>query len=177
MSQPPIEPPDEPPGGSSVPEPEPPEGQSTPGTPPPPPPPPPAGEPWSSEPPPQGTSGGYPPPPPSGYPPPPPAGGPGMPYAPGFPPPGAFPLGAAKPHRAGLVLGLGIASILCCGPLGILAYVFGKQDMEQMDAGTMDPTGRSTTNAGRILGIVGIVLMAVQFVWVLIAVGSGTSGL
>jgi hypothetical protein len=35
----------------------------------------------------------------------------------------------------------------------------GNNDLKEMDAGTMDPSGRSTTNAGRICGIIGTILM------------------
>ena len=90
-------------------------------------------------------------------------------YPPAFPPgPGAA-SGAAsglKPHRATLILVLGIVGLLCCGPVGIAAYLFGKNDLAEMDAGVMDPTGRSTTNVGRILGIVAMVFLVLQFIYV-----------
>jgi hypothetical protein len=37
----------------------------------------------------------------------------------------------------------------------------GSGDLKEMDAGTMDPSGRSITNAGRICGIVGTILLIV----------------
>jgi hypothetical protein len=64
------------------------------------------------------------------------------------------------------VLGLAIAGILCCGPLAIVAFFLGRNDLAEMDAGRMDPSGRSTTNAGRIVGLVAIVLFVVQLVFV-----------
>ena len=73
-------------------------------------------------------------------------------YPPAFPPGPGGAYGAAaglKPHRATLVLGLGIVGLLCCGPLGIVAYIFGKNDLAEMDAGVMDPSGRGTTNVGQ----------------------------
>lgn len=73
-------------------------------------------------------------------------------------------MGGLRPHRAALILGLGIAGILCCGPLGIAALIMGNQDLAEMDAGRMDPSGRSTTNIGRILGIVAIVLWLLYFI-------------
>jgi hypothetical protein len=65
-----------------------------------------------------------------------------------------------KPHRGTLILVLGILGLVVCGPLGIAAWVMGNGDMKEMDAGTMDPSGRSTTNGGRICGIVATALMA-----------------
>ena len=35
----------------------------------------------------------------------------------------------------------------------------GSNDLREMDAGTMDPSGRSTTNAGRICGIIAVILL------------------
>jgi hypothetical protein len=72
-----------------------------------------------------------------------------------------------------LILGLGIVGLLCCGPLGIVAYIFGKNDLAEMDAGVMDPSGRGTTNVGRILGIVAIVFLVIQLIYIVIAVATG----
>jgi hypothetical protein len=59
------------------------------------------------------------------------------------------------PHRGGLVLALGILGIVACFICGIVAWVMGNGDLKAMDNGTMDPSGRSITNAGRICGIIG----------------------
>lgn len=64
-----------------------------------------------------------------------------------------------KPHRGTLILVLGILGIVICGFLGIPAWIMGKSDLADMDAGQMDPSGRSVTNAGRICGIIGTVLL------------------
>ena len=69
-----------------------------------------------------------------------------------------------KPHRGTLILVLGILSIVLCGPLGIFAWIMGGSDLKEMDAGTMDPSGRDTTKAGRICGIIGTVFLLVQIV-------------
>jgi hypothetical protein len=63
-----------------------------------------------------------------------------------------------KPHRATLILVFGILGIIMCGPLAIAAWVMGNGDLKAMDAGTMDPSGRSTTNAGKVCGIIGTIL-------------------
>ena len=56
-----------------------------------------------------------------------------------------------KPHRGTTILILGILSIICCGPLGIFAWVMGKSDIAAIDSGAMDPSGRQTTQIGMIL--------------------------
>ncbi len=69
-----------------------------------------------------------------------------------------------KAHRAGTVLTLGILSLVLnfgCAMgwvLGIIAWVMGKNDLREMDAGIMDPGGRSNTQAGKVCGIISVVL-------------------
>jgi len=69
-----------------------------------------------------------------------------------------------KPHRATLILVLGILGLIVCGPLGIVAWVMGNGDLKDMAAGTMDPSGRSMTNAGRICGMIATILMIIAVV-------------
>jgi len=78
-----------------------------------------------------------------------------------------------KPHRGTLILVFGILSLVICAPLGIAAWIMGSSDLKEMDAGTMDPAGRGSTQAGKICGIIGTTLMiiAVCF-WILIFVGA-----
>ena len=64
-----------------------------------------------------------------------------------------------KPHRGTTVLVLGILGLVLCAPLGIAAWIMGNGDLKEMDAGTMDPSGRGNTNAGRICGIIATILM------------------
>ena len=72
-----------------------------------------------------------------------------------------------KPHRGTLILVLGILGLVICGPLGIAAWIMGNGDLKEIDAGAMDSSGRSLTNAGRICGMIATILM---IVWVLIAI-------
>ena len=64
-----------------------------------------------------------------------------------------------NPHRGVLILILGILGILCCFVCGIIAWVMGNNDLREMAAGRMDPTGRGLTQAGKICGIVSVVLL------------------
>ena len=74
----------------------------------------------------------------------------------------SFPEQAAYPEnsQATTILVLGILGLLCCGPLGIVAWVMGQNELQAIDAGRRDPTNRGTANAGRIIGIVATVLWA-----------------
>jgi predicted Zn finger-like uncharacterized protein len=72
-----------------------------------------------------------------------------------------------EPERGGLVLVLGVLSLMClavCGPigvaLGITAWVLGHADLRKMKARQMDPAGYSTTQGGYVCGIIGTALNA-----------------
>ncbi len=75
-----------------------------------------------------------------------------------------------KPHRGTLILVLGILGLVVCSPLAIVAWILGSADLKEMDAGTMDPAGRSNTNVGKILGIVGTVLIIIGVVVAIVAI-------
>ena len=74
------------------------------------------------------------------------------------------------PSRAGSVLTLGILSIVVCGLLGPIAWAMGNTELERIDSGQSDPSGRGNVSAGRVCGIIatvllilGVVLIAVVF--------------
>lgn len=78
-----------------------------------------------------------------------------------------------KPHRGTLILVLGILGLVICAPLGIAAWVMGNGDLKLMDSGTIDPSGRSMTNAGRICGMVATILLCLGVVIGLVCVAFG----
>ncbi len=71
-----------------------------------------------------------------------------------------------SPHRGGLILGLGIGSLVVsivgCPPvgliLGLMAWRWGRGDLRRMDAGEMDPDGRGITQAGWVCGLIGAIV-------------------
>ena len=65
------------------------------------------------------------------------------------------------PHRGGTVLTLGLLGF-CCVITAIIAWVMGYQDIKQMKAGTMDPSGRGTTQAGMVIGIIVVCLYGLR---------------
>lgn len=64
-----------------------------------------------------------------------------------------------KPHRGTMILVFGILSWVCaCFIFGIVAWVMGNRDLREMDAGIMDPAGRETTKAGRLVGMIHVIV-------------------
>jgi hypothetical protein len=74
------------------------------------------------------------------------------------------------PHRGNIILLLGILSLVaiglgCCPPfpafglgLGAAAWIMGNADLRRMLQGEMDPAGEGFTVAGRICGIIGVIM-------------------
>lgn len=60
-----------------------------------------------------------------------------------------------------MILAFGILGLVFCGIFGILAWVFGNEDLKKMNSGTMDPRGRDLTSAGRIIGIIAVGMHAI----------------
>jgi hypothetical protein len=104
---------------------------------------------------------------------------------PSAPPTNPGMLGATQPHRGGLMLGLGIGAIVLnfiCGIgwiLGIIVWIMANGDLKAMAAGYMDRTGEGQTKAGKICGIVSIVLTIVgiflYIIFFVIVVGAGAA--
>jgi hypothetical protein len=79
-----------------------------------------------------------------------------------------------RPHRGGLILALGILAFVLCGIFtAIPAWIMGNSDLKAMDAGQMDPSGRGLTQAGKIFGMIAILLNVVGLVVVIILVATG----
>ena len=74
------------------------------------------------------------------------------------------PVQPLAPHRGVIILVLGILGIVCCFICGIIAWVMGNNDLREMAAGRMDPSGRGLTQAGKICGIVGVIIAIVALV-------------
>jgi hypothetical protein len=73
-----------------------------------------------------------------------------------------------RPHRGGLILALGILGLVCCFICGIIAWVMGSNDLKEMAASRMDPSGQGLTQAGKVCGMVSVILQIVGFViWML----------
>ena len=66
-----------------------------------------------------------------------------------------------EPHRGALILVLGILGLVFCAFCAPFAWFLGNEDLAKMRAGTMDPEGEGLTQAGRIMGIIGTVLILI----------------
>jgi hypothetical protein len=73
-------------------------------------------------------------------------------------------MGMMQPHRGVMILVFGILGLILCVIFGIVAWVMGSGDLKQMDAGAMDPSGRGLTQAGKICGMIGVILNIVAIV-------------
>ena len=69
--------------------------------------------------------------------------------------------------KATTALVLGIISIVCCGLLGPVAWILGKQELNAIAAGQSSPTGEGSAKAGMILGIIATILLAFGLLWIL----------
>jgi len=100
--------------------------------------------------------------------------------------PGSSRRSGLAPHRGAVILTLGIIGIalqlfcLLCAPfgiislcLGIVAWVMGNNDLREMSAGRMDPSGQGLTQAGKIMGIIccGLTLLMVVVSMVFMLIG------
>jgi hypothetical protein len=92
-------------------------------------------------------------------------------------PPHGTPGAGLRPHRGVMLLVFGILSFVICFIFGICAWVMGNADLREMDAGRMDPEGRGLTTAGKILGMISVILTCVVLgiylvLFVLIGIGA-----
>jgi uncharacterized membrane protein YidH (DUF202 family) len=81
--------------------------------------------------------------------------------------PAAAPSGGGQllPGRGGAVLALGIIGIVFCFITGIIAWVMGRNDLREMDAGIRNREDYSLTKAGMICGIVSVALWVLGLFW------------
>ena len=80
----------------------------------------------------------------------------------------------ARPHRGVLILVLGILGLVVCAIIGIFAWTMGSADLKEMDAGRMDPSGRGMTKAGKICGMIAVILWLAFIVITAVTGGLGT---
>lgn len=69
-----------------------------------------------------------------------------------------------RPHRGGTILTLGILGLVCCWPFAVAAWVMGAQDLSEIRQGRMDRSGEGLTQAGMIIGIIGVAILVLTVV-------------
>ena len=73
--------------------------------------------------------------------------------------------------EATTALVLGILSFVLCGVLAPFAWSIGNREVQAIDAGRRPPQNRGTAQAGKILGLIGTILLIIAVaVLVLVAV-------
>jgi hypothetical protein len=68
-----------------------------------------------------------------------------------------------EPHRGAVILALGILSWVSCPVFGLIAWIMGNADLNRMRAGRMEMDGFTLTQAGRLLGLIHVLLIIVAF--------------
>ncbi len=64
-----------------------------------------------------------------------------------------------QPHRATLILVFAILGWAVCLVFAPVAWVMGSNDLREMEAGRMDPSGEGTTRAGKIIAMIQCILV------------------
>ena len=86
-----------------------------------------------------------------------------------------------EPHRGAMILIFGILGFIVCVVFSPVAWIMGSADLKKIDAGVMDPEGRTLTQVGMILGIIQSCLMllglAAFLLWILFVVGVGVANM
>ena len=80
------------------------------------------------------------------------------------------PFQSKKPDRGQLITILGFMGLFCCWPCGIIAWVIGNSDLNEIRMGIRDDSGTSLTKLGKAAGtistILGLILIVVAFlIW------------
>jgi hypothetical protein len=69
------------------------------------------------------------------------------------------------PHRGGEILTFGLLALIPCPftgiIFGIIAWMMANTDLTEMRSGRMDRDGEGLTQAGRVLGIIGLALLPI----------------
>jgi len=93
---------------------------------------------------------------------------------PGFPstPPMGDPVQYPEKSQTVLVFVLGLCGLVICQLLGPVAWYLGNQELAGIDAGRRPADQRGLAQAGRIMGIVGSVLIALLVIVGLLFVGA-----
>jgi hypothetical protein len=87
-----------------------------------------------------------------------------------MPPYGQQPYGAGyEPSQAVLALVLGIVGVFVFQLVAPVAWVIGSRELQAIDAGRRNPNDRGVALAGKILGIVGTVILGLIVLFFVLA--------
>jgi hypothetical protein len=83
------------------------------------------------------------------------------------PPPPPPPVSASASNQAITALVLGILGLVCCSLAAPFAWYFGQTELRAIREGRSPAAGEGMAMAGKILGIVGTVILVFALLWVL----------
>jgi TRAP-type C4-dicarboxylate transport system permease small subunit len=82
--------------------------------------------------------------------------------------PPSIPVAAAQQSsKATIAVVVGVLGIVCCGLLAPVAWYLGNEEIKAIDAGRLSETNRGMAQVGKILGIIGSILLVLGLLWVL----------
>lgn len=91
--------------------------------------------------------------------------------------PPAIPGAATQQNsRAVMTVILGVLGIVCCGLLAPVAWYLANEELKAIDAGRLSDTNRGMAQVGKILGIIGTILLGLGLLWILLFGGMATIG-
>ena len=61
---------------------------------------------------------------------------------------------------------LGILGVICCGLMAPIAWYIGNQELRAIQAGTSPAAGQGLATAGKILGMIGSIILALTVFWI-----------
>jgi hypothetical protein len=82
------------------------------------------------------------------------------------PPPSYLPPPQSASTNATVSLVLGVLGVICCALLAPFAWYLGNQELKAIQAGASPAAGDGIARAGMVLGIVGVVLLGMQLIWI-----------
>ncbi|MPY86321.1 MAG: hypothetical protein GEU99_00185 [Luteitalea sp.] len=82
------------------------------------------------------------------------------------PPPGVARTEGGGSNRAVIALVLGVLGLVCCYPLGPVAWYLGNEELKAIQAGVVPDTNRVVAQIGMILGVIGTILLGLALLWI-----------
>jgi hypothetical protein len=87
----------------------------------------------------------------------------------------AVPAAYPEPSQATTALVLGIVGIVCCGPVGIAAWVMANNELQAISSGRRDPVNEGTAKAAKVVGIVATAFIVLPLILLFLVVGGAVT--
>jgi hypothetical protein len=98
-------------------------------------------------------------------------------YPPGYPPsPYGYALVPPDHPKATTAMVLGVLGLVCCGICAPFAWAIGSGAVREIDQSQGRYGGRGQAMAGKVLGIIGTVLLVLGILYIVVVVGFAIAG-